>query len=46
LQQVGFEKVQFLGFTDFWTSPLTRGVNFVATKPPMQPATQPAAFKS
>jgi hypothetical protein len=33
LAEAGFVHIRRLGATDFWTSPSTRGMNFVATKP-------------
>jgi len=33
LEEVGFVDVEIVGTTDFWTSPTTRGFDFVARKP-------------
>ena len=33
LKQAGFEAVEALDWTEFYTSPTTRGRNFVAYKP-------------
>lgn len=33
LEDVGFVDVEIIGWTNFWTSATTRGIDFVARKP-------------
>lgn len=33
MEEVGFVDVEIVGYTNFWTSATTRGVDFVARKP-------------
>ena len=36
MEEVGFVDVEVVGYTDFWTSKTTRGVDFVVRKPKIE----------